>query len=124
MAVDPTTGDLIVKVEETERVRLVRCPASGGTPQNVMVRGDLRLIPTPLMPDAIRGGRLVLSVGSNDSWYWFVGALDLASGRLEKVNVNHFTDFHFASWAADGKVLGTGAGVRSALWKFERKGSR
>ena len=121
MAVDPASGDLIVKVEETERVRLVRCRPSGGPPREIVIDGVLRLVATPLMPDAIRDGRLLLAVGSADSWYWFVGALDLASGRLEKVKINHFTDFHFASWAADGKVLGGGSGVRSALWKFERK---
>jgi hypothetical protein len=120
MAVDPASGDLIVKLEETERVRLVRCKSSG-PPRDIGVHGDLRLVATPLMPDAVRDGRLLLAVGSADSWYWFVGALDLASGRLEKVKINHFTDFHFASWAGDGMVLGGGSGVRSALWKFERK---
>jgi serine/threonine protein kinase len=120
MAVDPASGDLIVKLEETERVRLVRCKSSG-PPRDIAIHGDLRLVATPLLPDAIRDGRLLLAVGSADSWYWFIGALDLASGRLERVKINHFTDFHFASWTADGKVLGGGSGVRSALWKFEKK---
>jgi hypothetical protein len=63
-------------------------------------------------------GRLVLPVATADSWYWYLGTLDLQSGRLDKTEVNYVTDFHFATWAADGSVIGAGSSVQSALWKF------
>jgi hypothetical protein len=120
-AVDPRAGDLIVRLEDKERVRLMRCPAQGGPAVEVAVKGDVRLAATHLMPDAIRGGKLLVNVSAPDSWYWFAGSLDLATGRLEKAGFTYPTDFHFVTWTADGRVLASGMGVRSVLWKFMRK---
>jgi hypothetical protein len=69
----------------------------------------------PLSASAIRNGRLIVVAASAESWYWFVGAVDLTTGAIEKVKVNHFTDFQYVTWTADGNVLGTGAGLTSAL---------
>jgi predicted Ser/Thr protein kinase len=121
MAVDPANGDLIVKRAEKERIRLFRCRASGGPPQEVIIRGDVRMAGTPLSPTGIRNGRLLLPVDSPDSWYWFAGAVDLATGAIERVKLNHFTDIQYVGWTADGKMLGTGASLASTLWKFEWK---
>jgi hypothetical protein len=120
MAVDPATGDLIVKLEENERIRLMRCPSAGGRSQEIPVRGKVRMA-SRLSPHSIRNGRLLLPVGAADSWYWSIGVLDLATGTIEKVKINYQTDFHYATWTPDGKVLGTGFGVGAALWKFEKK---
>src|SRR5688500_536430 len=119
LTVDPATGDLIVKLDEAERYRLVRVSPDGGTPAPVAITGgDLRLVSRPLMPGAIRDGRLLLPIAVQDSWYWFAGVLDLRTGRLTKIEVVNPTDFHWMTWAADGSILGSGMGIQSALWKF------
>ena len=118
LTVDAAIGDLIVKLDELGGIRLVRLSPGGGTPRPIDIRGDLRLVPEALLPGAVRNGRLVLPVASPDSWYWYAGALDLQTGRLGKIGVNYFTDFHGVTWAADGRVIGTGIGVQSALWRF------
>ncbi|HUF23498.1 MAG TPA: protein kinase [Vicinamibacterales bacterium] len=124
LTVDPATGDLIVKLDEAERYRLVRMSPAGGTPAPITITGDLRLVTRPLMPGAVRNGRLVLPIAVLDSWYWFAGVLDLRSGRLTRMEVVNPTDFHWITWAADGSVLGSGMAIRSALWKFTREAAR
>ncbi len=118
LTVDPATGDLIVRLDESERIRLVRLAAGGGSPQPIDVKGDLRLVGEALLPGAVRNGRLLLPVATADSWYWYAAVLDLRTGRLDKIAVDYSTDFHGLTWTADGNVLGTGIGVQSALWRF------
>jgi hypothetical protein len=124
LTVDPATGDLIVKLDEAERYRLVRMSPDGGTPVTITISGDLRLVTRPLLPGAVRNGRLVLPVATVDSWYWSAGVLDLRSGRLSKLEVVNPTDFHWITWAADGSILGSGMSIQSSLWKFTRDGPR
>jgi eukaryotic-like serine/threonine-protein kinase len=125
LTVDPATGDLIVKLDEVERYRLVRMSPAGGTPAPIAIAGgDLRMVNRPLMPGAIRDGRLVLPIAVPDSWYWFAGMLDLRSGRLTQIAVVNPTDFHWMTWTADGSILGSGMGIQSSLWKFTREATR
>lgn len=124
VTVDPVTGDLIVKLDEAERYRLVRMSPAGGTPEPIAIAGALRLVSRPLMPGAIRNGRLLLPVATVDSWYWFAGVLDLRTGRITKLELDSPTDFHWVTWASDGSVLGSGMAIQSALWKFTREAAR
>ena len=118
LTVDPDSGDLIVKLDEADRFRLVRVPPGGGTPRPIAISGDLRLVVRPLAPGAVRAGRLVLPVATADSWFWHAGVLDLASGRLERIPVDYQTDFHSLTWAPDGSIVGSVLGVRGELWRF------
>ena len=121
LVVDPDTGDLIVKLDEAAGSRLARLPAAGGTSQPIAIDSkELRLIPEPLSPGSIHKGRLVLPVGTKDSWNWFVALLDLPTGRLTRVPVDYDTDFHFASWSPAGRIIGTGLGMQAGLWRFEK----
>jgi hypothetical protein len=97
---------------------------AGGSPRPIGIIGDLRLVNRPLLPGAIRNGRLLLSVAAADSWDWFTGVLDLRTGRLTRLEVDNPTDFHWITWAADGSILGSGLGNRSALWRFTREAAR
>jgi hypothetical protein len=124
VTVDPASGDLILKLDEAERYRLVRLSPGGGSPSPIAITGDLRLVNRPLMPGAIRNGRLLLPVATANSWYWFTGVLDLRTGQLTRVEVDNPTDFHWITWAADGSILGSGMGVQSTLWKFTREVQR
>ncbi|HXT69634.1 MAG TPA: protein kinase [Vicinamibacterales bacterium] len=119
-AVDPDNGDLIVKLDEGTGYRLVRLSSKGGTPQPIAIKGDLRMIVYGLAPGSVRRGKLVMPVGAADSWYWYVGVLDLATGDLKRVNIATGLDFHAATWAPDGKIVAFGLGTNMALWKFSR----
>jgi hypothetical protein len=116
--VDPDTGDLVVKLDEGARMRLVRLPVGGGRPQEIAVRSDLRLVPRPLVPGAVRQGRLLLPVASTDSWFWHAAMLDLKTGVLTKLADSNPSDFHFVTWRADGVPIGLGYGIDTALWHF------
>jgi DNA-binding beta-propeller fold protein YncE len=117
--VDPDSGDLIVRLDESPRYRLVRVTPKGDTVP-IAMNGDLRMIPYPLSPGSIRHGKLVLPVASADSWYWYVAILDLATGDLKRVNVRPDLDFHAAAWAPDGRIIGYGFGTNITLWKFSQ----
>jgi hypothetical protein len=52
-----------------------------------------------------------------------LGLLDLQTSRMQKVTLDYFTDFHFATWAADGSIIGSGVGIQSTLWKFAPEAS-
>ena len=118
LTVEPESGDLIVKLDEGARVRLVRMRAAGGAVEEIPVRGDLRLIPRPLVPGAVRQGRLALSVASADSWFWHAATLDLKTGVVTKLADPNPSDFHFVTWRADGVPIGFGYGIDTALWRF------
>ena len=90
----------------------------GGTPRPIAIVGDLRLVIRPLLPGAIRKGRLLLPVATADSWFWYTGVLDLRTGHIAKITLDNSTDFHFATWAADGSIIGSGMAIHSTLWKF------
>jgi len=62
----------------------------------------------------------VLPVGTGDSYNWFPAVLDLSTGALTRIPLKYATDFHALAWTHDGRVLGTGLGLQSALWKFEQ----
>ena len=124
LTVAPDTGDLIVKLDEAERYRLVRMSPAGGTPVPIAIPADVRLVSRPLTPGAIRNGRLLLPIAVLDSWYWFSGVLDLQSSRFTRMDVVNPTDIHWITWAADGSILGSGMTIQSALWKFTREAVR
>jgi hypothetical protein len=119
MVVDPDSGDLIVKLDEPQHFRLQRVPIAGGVPRDLPMGTELRMANRPLSPGAIKNGRLLFSAATDDSWYWFVGMFDLKSGAVTRVPIKYETDFHLATWSADGRVLAMGLGVRSTLWRYQ-----
>jgi hypothetical protein len=115
---DQDTGDLVVKLDEGARMRLVMLKAGGGTAHEIAVRSELRLIPRPLVPGAIRQGRLLLGAASADSWFWHAAMLDLKTGILTKLAEPNPSDFHFVTWRADGVPIALGYGIDTALWHY------
>jgi hypothetical protein len=120
VVVDPDTGHLIVRLDESSRFRLVRVPPTGGTPMPVAMKGDFRMIYYPPSTSSIRRGRLVLPLASVDSWFWRIGVLNLATGEVTRVNVSDAYDFQGAGWTPDGRILALSAGMHNELWKFSR----
>jgi hypothetical protein len=84
LTVEHDTGDLIVKLDESARIRLVRMKPTGGAVAEIRLRGELRLIQRALMPGSVRQGKLVLGVASPDSWFWHAATIDLTTGVVTK----------------------------------------
>ncbi len=118
-AVDPNGKDLVVQLDETEGVRLLRVPVSGGVEQPIAFQSALRLTTATMNPNAIaKDGRLVLSVATPDSWFYGAGILDPRSGKLERIPLNFTGDFLSPGWLDDGRILSSAWPLRSALWRF------
>ena len=118
LTVEHDTGDLIVKLDESARIRLVRMKPTGGAVAEIPLRGELRLIQRALMPGAVRKGKLVLGLASADSWFWHAATIDLETGEVTKLATVNPSDFHFATWRADGVPIGFGFGLNTSLWHF------
>jgi hypothetical protein len=119
LVIDPRQGDLVVKVNERERPRLVRLPASGGPPQDIPFQSEFHLTRGALAPNAVsKDGRIVLSAPGVDSWHWGVAVLDPHTGKVERVPVKA-TDIIRPGWTADGSIVSPSAPVRlAALWRY------
>ena len=118
LTVEHDTGDLIVKLDESARIRLVRMKPTGGAVAEIPLRGELRLIQRALMPGSVRQGKLVLGVASADSWFWHAATIDLETGAVTKLTTVNPSDFHFATWRSDGVPIGFGFGLNTSLWHF------
>ena len=118
LTVEHDTGDLIVKLDESARIRLVRMKPTGGAVAEIPLRGELRLIQRALMPGSVRQGKLVLGVASADSWFWHAATIDLETGGVTKLTTVNPSDFHFATWRSDGIPIGFGFGLNTSLWHF------
>jgi hypothetical protein len=118
LTVEQESGDLIVKLDESARIRLVRMKPVGGAVAAIPVKGDLRLIQRALMPGSVRQGKLVLGLASADSWFWHAATIDLETGVVTKLTTVNPSDFHFATWRADGVPIGFGFGLNTSLWHF------
>ncbi|HEV2245213.1 MAG TPA: protein kinase, partial [Terriglobia bacterium] len=116
---DPNGRELIVKLNEQERVLLERVPLSGSPAQPIQVRSNLLLAPYQLSPGALNNdGKLLLTVAPKDSWFFGLAILDLATGKLAPVPLNYTFDVAHAGWASDGSILATGSPIRAHIWRF------
>jgi hypothetical protein len=119
MAVDPNGRDLIVNFIEQERVRLERVPLSGGPPQPIQVWDKILIQPYPLASGALnKDGKLLVGVAPTDSWYYGLGILNLATGKLTPVPLDSNDDLAMPSWTSDGHILAQGQAMRSHIWRF------
>jgi hypothetical protein len=118
VTVESETGDLIVKLDEGARIRLVRMKPAGGDVTDIPMHGSWRIVQRPLVPGAIRQGRMLLPVASTDSWFWHAALLDLKTGSVTPLVERTPSDFHFVTWRADGVPIGFGFGLETRLWRF------
>ena len=103
---------MISFVKLDEGARMAPGDVSAGwavPPEQIPVRGDLRLIPRPLVPGECARADLLLGVASTDSWFWHAGMLDLKTGVVTKLadpNLVRFSLRHVARrWRADWSGL-------------------
>ena len=122
-AVGPSGRGLLVQVREATRMRLFELPFNGDPEREIVLKGpDYPSVFDPLNSGAIsRDGRLLAAVGLKDNWFFPPGILDLATGRMTRINIDHVGDYHFFLWTEDGEVIAGAHDVRSTLWRFRPK---
>jgi tRNA A-37 threonylcarbamoyl transferase component Bud32 len=118
VTVELDSGDLIVKLDEGARIRLVRMKPTGATVTDIPVHSDLRLIQRALVPGAVRQGRMLLPLASADSWFWHAAVLDLKTGAVNTLVERTPSDFHFVTWRSDGVPVAFGYRLDTKLWRF------
>ena len=121
---DPDGESLIVQINAWDGVRHVRVPLSGAPGKPVPWLGAGSLTPTPLGPASVRAGKMVLTTGSRDSWFWKIGILDLTTGRVTGVPVRYEGDLALASWTSDGNIVAIGLPFRANIWRLRPAGVR
>jgi hypothetical protein len=119
-AVDPSGQHLLVQMIETPKSRLFDVPLSGGAEREIPLTGPYHLTFVQLQSGSIgRDGRLLVPLASPDNWFFLPGMVDLATGRVTEIAVDHFGDYHFLHRAPDGRVIAGAYDLRSTLWRFQ-----
>ena len=122
VAADPSGRHLVITVTENSRLRLFRVPADGGSEQEIVTDGSIRLMGAGagLSPNALDAqGRLLNPLSPRDSWFNAPGLLDTATGRVTRIASDDVSDYHSMAWLPDGRILALRVGLRSTLWKFQ-----
>jgi serine/threonine protein kinase len=119
VAVDPHGQYLIVTIGATDERRLIRVQLTGDQEQPIPVSDDFRIAVDDLSPNAISpDGRIAVSVGSKDSWFWPAGILDPRTGTVAPIGSGLDMDMMTPSWAPDGRLVTTGLLTSASLWRF------
>jgi hypothetical protein len=119
VAVDPAGSYLIVQLNGTPKVRLLRLPLSGGPAEEIRIRGDVPLNYISIGARAVRtDGKILVGIAPEDSYFFEVAILDPATGQLTRVPVDYTGDKVIANWASDGRILALGLQFRGDLWRF------
>jgi hypothetical protein len=107
-------------VIETPKTRLFEVPLNGGQEREVPLNGPFHLTFDPLTSSSIgRDGRLLAPLASPDDWFFPPGVVDLVTGRMARIPVDYFGDYHFLVSAPDGSVIAGAIDLRAALWRFQ-----
>jgi hypothetical protein len=118
--VDPLGQHLFVQVIETPRTRLFDVPLDGKPEREVPLNGSFQLTFDPLMSGSIsKDGLLFVPLASPDDWFFQPGVVDLATGRMTRILVDHFGDYHALVRTLDGQILGSALDLRAGLWRFQ-----
>jgi hypothetical protein len=122
VAVDPSTGDLVVLLRGSV-TQLVRVPAAGGSETSIPLAGEWQLVGESvgnlMGHSAAPDGRLVIRTQAPESWFWPVGALDDRSGgQITPFLDPPDTDMWSPGWDRAGRVVAGANSFRSELWRF------
>jgi Tol biopolymer transport system component len=116
----PDGGALLVAVSESSRVRLFHVPLDGSAEREVVIhdRGSLQQV-SPLTSGAAHpDGRVLVSMGTIDSWFNAIGVLDPEAGRITRKLADPRNDYHTVAWDGQGRIVALRMGLKAAIWKF------
>src|SRR5262249_34680793 len=108
-------------VVEAPKTRLFEVPLNGEAEHEIPLSGPGG--PSTLDPvnsrSLSRDGRLLSALVQPDNWFFPPGIVNLSTGRVTRIPVDHFGDYHFVLWGADGQVIAGAHDLRSTLWRFQ-----
>jgi hypothetical protein len=121
VTVDPNGRELILTQSQGSNPVLVKVPAAGGKPEELLLESGRWIAPVPTGARALtRDGKMLVSVSPADSWFYRVGVLNVATGRFTPVKVTYTGDTLSGNWTADGRVVSVGLPLKSHMWRFRR----
>ena len=76
--------------------------------------------PAPVSTGSIdKQGRLLLGLQSPDSWFIQPAVIDLATGRVTRIDVDSPGDKFHLAWTPDGQIMAAVLSMHATLWKFQ-----
>ncbi len=120
VAIDPKGRYLVIKVNERTGVRLVHLPLDGSPEHDIPVDGDFRIpLVDGLAPNAVGvDGRIAVRVAPVDSWFWPLGIVDPASGRVTVPGGKATADHWMPGWTDNGQIVSTYNTALGRIWRF------
>ncbi len=123
VAVDHRARELIVKLNEHGRGRLVRVPLGGGPMRDLPFSGPAALTENLLSSNAVGpDGRILLQVVTPGSWFFRAAVLDPRTGKLSVIPLDYLGDLASPGWTRDGRVLAIGIDYYTSIWRFRPEG--
>ncbi|MBI1787432.1 MAG: PD40 domain-containing protein [Acidobacteria bacterium] len=122
VAVDAKARELIVKLHERDRYRLMQTPLDGGAGREIPLQGDALLTNNHFSPAAVGpDGRILVQVILPDSWFFQCAVVDPKSGRMTRIPLEFSGDIASPGWTRDGRVLAAGIEYHSTIWRFAKR---
>jgi DNA-binding beta-propeller fold protein YncE len=119
-AMDPSGRRLVVQVNDTPKVRLFEVEVNGGTEREIALSGPFQLTDFPLFSGAITAdGQLMVPLASANSWFFWPGLVNLATGTMTRIPVDRVGDYWMQLQAHDGQVIAGAFEDRAVLWRFQ-----
>jgi len=119
VAAEPDGRTLLVKLLEPPKARLVNVALDGTPVRELPLSGPLHLGWQTLGSGNITAdGRMYLPLLSPDSWFSAPGIVDLTTGKMAGLPVDHFGDYVFLSLTPDGQVMAAVHDYRFSIWRF------
>jgi hypothetical protein len=121
VVLDPTGQYLYVRRAHQGANEIVRMALRGGEAVVLPVPPDYHVSIQPLSPAAVDArGRILVTVASQESFYYQTALLDPASKSFTLIAAAFEGDVHSAGWTADGRILAAGQRYPMSLWRYHR----
>jgi eukaryotic-like serine/threonine-protein kinase len=120
VTVDPVHHELIVRLDEKDRVSLVKMPLTGAPVRPIPLAGDVHLVSDGALSATAVGkdGRILVQAAAGSMWTWPVGLLNPETGSVQILKFPYPADMPTPGWSPDGKVVVVAEPIRSSLWRF------
>jgi len=107
-------------VNDTPKLRLFEVEVNGGAEREIALSGPFELTDFPLNSGAITAdGQLMVPLASANSWFFWPGLVDLATGTMTRIPVDHVGDYSMLLRAPDGQIISGAFEDRAVLWRFQ-----
>ncbi len=119
VAVDPHGKYLVVQLNESSAVRLIKMPLDGGNETPIAINSALPLSSLPIAAGAIGpDGRIAVRLAPPAAWFWPAGILDPATGRIEPIPTEKELDVADPQWDANGRIVSLTEALSATLWRY------